>query len=127
VWDNDSSSRTFAGVDDGTGHPNPATAGPFGVVTYKYSTSTELDAFGARRTALSILTKTTGLSASVTTGSVPNPAIDSFDALDVLPPKERYDIPRLTQRVWVDTVTHPLDVTQAQSIQGRSTRTDPYT
>jgi hypothetical protein len=123
VWDNDSASPTYAGTDP-LNHPE--LAGPFGVVVYKYTTSTALDASGAAATARSILTSTTGLTSQATLGSLHNPAMDSYDALDVLNPKERYDIARPTQRMVVDTVTHPLDITQPQQIQGRSTRTDPY-
>jgi hypothetical protein len=123
VWDNDPASPTYAGPDP-LNHPE--LAGPFGVVVYKYTTSTALDAAGAAATARSILTKTTGLTAQATLGAVPNPAIDAYDALDVISPKERYDIARPSRRMVVDTVTHPLDIQQPQQIQGRSTRTDPY-
>jgi hypothetical protein len=63
----------------------------------------------------------------VSLGQVPNPAVDAFDVLDVMPPKERYDIARVLERHVADTVTHPLSLGTAQHIEGRSTRTDRCT
>ena len=56
---------------------------------------------------------------------VPNPAVDAFDTLDVLPPRQRYDIPRVVERHVADTVTHPLAPDGGgQRIEGRSTRAE---
>lgn len=167
AWDNDPQSATYAGPDP-IGRPD--LAGPFGVNVYNYSTSIPLDVSGAASTAGSILAKTVGLASQVSLTSVPNPGIDAFDVIDVLPPvrtvpsvtqnvvttvsggalvgaatvdsgvvdgtattvvNQRVTLAaaetRFTERHFVDTVTHNLDVTQAQQIDGRSTRTDSYT
>ncbi|MGZ4617186.1 MAG: hypothetical protein ACXV3F_00350 [Frankiaceae bacterium] len=124
VWDSDPNSPTYAGTNPAT---NPGSAGPFGIVPYHFDTPLLMDASAARQTGLSILYKTAGLASQVTLGAVPNPSIDAFDSLDVLPPRERYDIARVVERHIADTVTHQLDVTQPLHIDGRSTRTDPYT
>lgn len=124
VWDNDVNSPTYAGTDP-VAHPE--TAGPFGIVTYRFSTPLTLDAAGAQLTGRTILSRTVGAASQASIAGLPNPALDAFDALDVLGPQPRYDIPRSVARHIADTVTHSLDVTAPQQIQGRSTRTDPYT
>ncbi len=120
VWDTDPNSVTYAG----TNPPLAANVGPFGIVPYFYDTPLPLDVDAARTAGLTILSRTMGLASQVSLGQVPNPAVDAFDVIDVLPPKERYDIDRVLERHIADTVTHPLTVTSEQSIEGRSTRTD---
>jgi hypothetical protein len=121
VWDWDPASPTYAGT-----HPvdHPETAGPFGIVTFFHDTPLPLGNDGAFRTGLAILAREVGLASQVSLGQVPNPAVDAFDVLDVMPPKERYDIARVLERHVADTVTHPLTVGNEQQIDGRSTRTE---
>lgn len=165
VWDSDPTSPTFAGPNDGTTSPitHPELAGPFGVVVYNYDSSQPLSVSQARSTALAILAQVVGLASQATLGSVPNPAIDAFDVIDVMPPGpvtasvtgggaavfpgasifpgasvfpadgrprrvQWFASGRTVERHAVDTVTHPLVVggSNAQQIQGRSTRTDPF-
>ena len=122
VWDTDPNSPTYAGTDP-FGHPE--LAGPFGVVPYYHDTPLALGNFYAKKTGWTILSKTAGLASSVNLGQVPNPAVDAGDVIDVMPPKVRYDQPRILERHMADEVTHPLSG-EAQQITGRSTRTDPY-
>jgi hypothetical protein len=122
VWDNDPYSPTYAGTDP----PSAADAGPFGIVPYFYDTPLPLTVDQARAAGYTILARTTGLASQASAGQVPNPAVDAFDIFDVLPPEERYDIPRVLERHIADTVTHPLVVGPEQQIDMRSTRTDPY-
>lgn len=124
VWDSDPSSPTYAGPDP---IHRPGAAGPFGVVPYFFDTPLPLNVAGARATGLSILAKTVGVASQINLTTSHNPALDAFAVIDVLPPRERYDIARNLERHVVDTVTHPLDITQPVQITGRSTRTDPYT
>lgn len=138
VWDNDPASPTYAGTDP---VHSPGSAGPFGVSVYHYSTPLPLNSTQATATAKAILSQTVGLASSVSLGSVPNAAIDAMDVIDVLPPGSQTVVTgyvgsspvlvaestRAWERHMVDTVTHPLSVTQGQQIAARSTRTDPYT
>lgn len=127
VWDNDPASPTFAGP--GSWGPNPpaaSAAGPFGQAPYLYSDSNIPDAPSAIAAAAAILARTVGVASAVNLTSVPNPAVDAFDRMDVLPPAERADVLRSLERHIADTITHPLDVSQPTQIQGRSTRTDAY-
>lgn len=126
VWDSDSNSPTYAGpVGSGTAPPDPNSAGPFGLSTYLHADSAITDAATAQATARSILYRTTGISSQINASQVPNPAVDAWDALDVLPPPQQ-GVGRFLERHIVDQVTHGLDVTAAQQIQGRSTRSDSY-
>jgi len=127
VFDNDPNSQTY--VAGGTWGPTPPTVSPsssFGLVPYYFDTPLTMSAAGAIQAGAAVLYKTTGLASQVSVTAVHNPAIDAFDAIDVLAPRQRYDIPRAVERHVVDTVTHPLDVTRPQQIDGRSTRTDSY-
>jgi hypothetical protein len=124
VWDGLPSSPTYAG-------PNPIThpelAGPFGVVTYHFDTPLPLTASGARQAGLTVLARTTALAAQASATQVPNPAVDATDVVELLAPRERRDLSRAVERHMVATVTHSLDVTQSQTIQTSSTRTDAFT
>lgn len=82
VWDNDPTSPTYAGVDPVHG----IGVGPFGVVPYYHDTPLPLDANAAWHTGYSILLRVSGLASQVSLGQVPNPAVDAFDVLDVMPP-----------------------------------------
>jgi hypothetical protein len=123
VWDSDQFSTTYAGPDP---IGSPELAGPFGVVVYHFDTPLVMDEFAAKRTGYTILAKVVGLASQVSLTTVPNPAIDAGHAIDVLPPRERYDFQRVLERHVVDTVTHSLAVGGATQIDGRSTRTDAY-
>lgn len=121
VWDDDPASPTYAG-------PNPLAypasgAGPFGIVTRYYDTPVLSDVGSARAAGMSILARVSGLASQVSLSQVQNPAVDAFDVIDVLPLRERYDIPRVLERHVVDQVTHPL-LFGAQRIEGRSTRVE---
>ena len=126
VWDSDPTSRTYAGTAPQFG----TDAGPFGIVPYFHDTPLPLTIDGARAAGAAILARTVGLASQASMGQVPNPAVDAFDVLDVLPPEERYDIDRVLERHIADNVTHPLktdgDPAPAQNIDGRSTRADEY-
>lgn len=123
VWDANPSSPTYAGSNPFT---SPATAGPFGIVPHFHDTPLPLTATEARQTALTILARTVGLASQVSLEQGHNPAIDAFDTIEVLPPRERYDMARVIERHVVDSVRHPLTVDGTQHIDGRSTRSDPY-
>lgn len=94
VWDNDPGSPTYAGAGTGSGPtpPDPATAGLFGQVPHYHDTPVLLSAAAATATGATILTRVKGLASQVSLGSVPNPAIDAFDALDVLPAGWRTEV-----------------------------------
>lgn len=123
VWDNDPSSPTYAGPDP-LNHPE--LAGPFGVSVEHFSTPLEMTNGEAEVTGLTILARVCGLASQASMGQVPNPALDAFDVLDLLPPREEAAVPRTLERHVADTVTHPLEVegdpAPAQQIEGRSTR-----
>ena len=122
------SSSTYAGTNPDPASPGyaPETAGPFGIVPYFYTSPLFSHVDHARAAGFKVLARTVGLASQVSLGQVPNPAVDAFDVLDVLGPRERYDIPRVLERHVADTVTHPLSAGTAQSIDGRSTRTDEF-
>lgn len=171
-WDSDSSSPTYVAPGPWGPTPPASASSPFGLAVYYFSTPLPLDAPGARAAGGTVLSKTVGRASSVQMTSLPNPAMDAFDVLDVLAPGRPVTTiigrtgatvtpglapggatyPGMSQfpsgnvvtsggspivtvgssgsvleRHIVDTVTHPLDVTSPQSIQGRSTRTDAYT
>jgi hypothetical protein len=123
TWDGDVTSPTYAGTNPLT---NPGSAGPFGIVPYYFDSPVLTSPLAALHAARTILSRTTGLASQVSLGQVPNPAVDAFDTLDVMPPRERYDIPRVLERHVADTVTHPLTLGSPQQIEGRSTRSDIY-
>jgi hypothetical protein len=89
-----------------------------------HETSLPLSNDDAFRTGLAILSRVKGLASQVSLESVPNPAIDAFDVIDVLPPRQRYDLERVLERHVVDDVTHSLTLQETQ-IDGRSTRAEP--
>lgn len=129
-WDNDPGSPTFAGPGTGVGSaPPPASsAGPFGQVPDFLDTAVLLSTAAAQAAGKTRLTRVAGLASQVSSSSVPNPAADAFDVLDVLPPPERYDITRPTERHVADTLTHPLAIGSAAAlrIEGRSIRAEEY-
>lgn len=81
IWDNDPTSPTFAG----TNPPHAADASPFGIVPLYFDSIAD-NQLAALHAGRAILSRTVGLASSVSLGQVPNPAVDAFDALDVLPP-----------------------------------------
>lgn len=124
VWDTDPASPTYAGTNPQT---NPGSAGPFGIVPDTVDTPIAKTQAAAKVVGYRELYRRMGLASQVSLGSVPNPAIDAGDVIDVVPPRERYDIPRGVERHIVDTVTHPLAPGTAQHIDGRATRHDDLT
>jgi hypothetical protein len=121
VYDDDPQSPTYAGTDPLNA---PGTAGPFGIVPGYFDTPLNHTEVSARDAGRTILARVMGLTSSVSLGQVPNPAVDAGDVLEVVPPRERYDIPRVSELHMADNVAHPLTVGDATSIQGRSTRAD---
>jgi hypothetical protein len=122
VWDGDSSSPTYAGTDPLL---NPGSAGEFGIVPFFYSSPVLSSAGEAGAAGLSILSRTVGQASSVSLSDVPNPKLEAFHVIDVLPPTIPYGPTRELERHVVDTVTHPLTVDGGpQQIDARSTRTD---
>lgn len=121
AWDNDPASPTYAGPDP---IGDPTSAGLFGVVTHFFDTPLPLTDGQALEAAYTILASQTGFASQVSLGMVPNFAVDAGDVLDVLPPRERYDIARVLERHIADTVNYPLTEGGAVTIEGRSTRTD---
>jgi hypothetical protein len=129
VWDNDPDSPTYAGPGaGGSTPPNPALAGPFGLVPYKHRTPLDISATRARGIGRTILARTRGLASTVSLTQAPNPAQDAFDILDVVPSPEEGNAGRVAERQIADTITHPLviDDNAVQVIEGRSTRTDEF-
>jgi hypothetical protein len=121
VWDNNNLSPTYAGPDPLN---SPGLAGPFGVVV-DYLDSPNLGSVAeAQAAGLAQLARGLGLASQPSLGQVPNPAVDAFDAIDVLAPKENVGDSRVVERHVVDHVTHPLTVGPVQQIEGRQTRTD---
>jgi hypothetical protein len=119
VWDDNPLSPTYAGTDPRTA---PETAGPFGIVT-DYLDTPNLDTVDeATSAALARLARGQGLASQVSLGQVPNPAVDAFDSIDVMPPPETFNTSRVLERHVIDTVTHPLTLGADQHIEGRSVR-----
>jgi len=124
VWDNDPTSPTYAGPDP---KAHPELAGPFGVAPMYLDDPISSTVLQARTAGYRALYRATGLASQVSLTQVPNPAVDAFDALDVLAKRERYDIPRRVERHVADTITHPLTAAGVQRIEGRSTRAEDIT
>jgi hypothetical protein len=122
VGDTDPASPTYAGVAPFT---NPALAGPFGIVPYKYSSPLLNNVTQANKAARTILARVTGLAAQLSLTALRNPKLDALDVIDVLLPPEA-GVARTMERHIVERVTHPLTVDGSQDITGRGTRTDDY-
>lgn len=121
VWDDLAESPTYAGTNPQTA---PATAGPFGIVPY-FFTSPLLQTTGqAQGAGRAILNRVVGLNSQLSLSSIANRALDSFDVVDVLLPQERYDMPRPVERHIVDKVVHPLTPDGSQRLETRATRPD---
>lgn len=120
VWDNDSSSPTYAGSDPvvGTG------AGPFGVVPYFWSSPVMQHPSAAEVAGLAMLTSLRGLNAQLALTSVRNHALDALDSIAVTLPPETYGAPTVIERHFIDRVTHPLMPDGTQTIDTRSTKVD---
>lgn len=82
VWDSDPASPTYAGTNPMYG----VGVGPFGVVVDYFDSPILSSADEALAAGRTILARSTGLASQVSLGQVPNPAVDAFDVLDVLPP-----------------------------------------
>ena len=120
VWDDNPGSPTYAGTDPRTGEG----AGPFGIVTHRYSSSLLGTPAQAILAGLTILNRVRGLSKQLSLTASRNPTLDAGDAIDVLLPRERPDLPRVVERHIVNRITHPLTPGGVQSIETRSTRVD---
>ena len=120
VWDAEPASPTYAGTDPASG----AGAGPFGIVTYKYSSPLLESAGQAQGAGRSILNRVTGLNAQLSMTNVRNHALDALDPLTVVLPPDRPDWPPIIEAHIADKITHPLMADGAQQIDTRSTRTD---
>jgi hypothetical protein len=116
---------TYAGPDPLN---NPGAAGPFGVVPVFYSSPVLGSAWDALTAGTAILARTVGLASQVSLSAVPNPQVDAWHVIDVLPPKQPWAPDRVFERHVVDTVVHPLAFGDGSpmTITGRSTRSDPY-
>lgn len=129
VWDNVTTSVTFAGGGTGSGAvstiPDPSTAGPFGQRPAFYSSPLVTSASQAVNAGRALLAKSTGLAAQLSLSSISNPALDDGDTIKVLLPAERRDKQRPVEYHIVDTLTVPLVPTKTpMSIDTRSTRAD---
>jgi hypothetical protein len=120
VWDDDPSSPPPTRVRRRRCSPSGT---PFGIVPYYYDTPI-LNTAARPEGRADDPARVTGLASQVSLESVPNPAIDAFDALDVTTPAETWGGPVRLERHVVDTVTHPLVLGQAQHIDGRVPGTD---
>lgn len=116
-WDDDSQSPTYAGTNPLT---TPGSAGPFGINVKYESTSVPLNQGDANTVAKAGLYRSKGQRSQITVTTAPNPAADAFDVIDILPRRERYDIPRVVERHIIDDLTHSLTVKGVQNIVGRS-------
>jgi hypothetical protein len=126
VFDHDINSPTYAGTDPLN---DPGSAGPFGIVPMFYSSPIVGSVSEALTAGTAILAQTVGLASSVSLSAVPNPQVDAWDVIDVLPPAQQWAPDRVFERHVVDTVVHPLafgDSASPMTITGRSTRSDPY-
>jgi hypothetical protein len=121
AWDNNPLSPTYAGPDPVN---NPTAAGLFGISVYRHETPLALSNTQAFGLALQLVERETALAQQASWSMTPNPAVDSYDVFDVLPLRERYDIPRTVERHVADTATHPLTVGDGSTlnIDARSTR-----
>lgn len=105
AWDQATGSPTYAGTDPFSA---PGTAGPFGISVNYIDTPTDTDAAGASQAAQAELVRSIAPAQTVSLEQVPNPAVDAFDTVDVLPLRERRDLATVTERFIADDVTHPL-------------------
>jgi hypothetical protein len=121
VFDSDPLSPTFAGTNPASGANVP---GPFGVVPYFYSSPLLSTANQGNSAGEQILARVTGLNAQLSLTQVRNHALDSLDVVQVVLPKERFDLPRPVEVHIIDKITHPLSPSGTQSLETRATRTD---
>lgn len=107
VWDDNPLSPTYAGIDP---FGSPETAGPFGISVRYIDTPTDTDAAGALLAAQAELARSIGLASQTSVEQIPNPAMDSYDVLDVRRLPERRDMATVTERHVADDLTHPIVV-----------------
>lgn len=110
VWDNNSSSPTYAGSGTGAGStpPDPSTAGPFGQVPFRYTSPLLISEAMAQTAGATLLAKLSGLNAQIDLTSVPLPFLDDGDTITVTYPRERADLARVSERHIIDSMTVPL-------------------
>lgn len=114
AWDSNSASPTYAGTDP---FAHPETAGPFGISVKYIDTPTNTTASGALAAAQTELARSLALVQQASVEIAPNPAVDSYDLVDVRPPAESWGGSSQTTRYVVDTVTHPLTLDGGQGTQ----------
>lgn len=89
--------------------------GPYGQVPYFYTSASITTQAQADAAASGLLARTKGLTRSVSLSSIPNPALDAGDVVQVVFPDGTYE------RHIVDSLTIPLDPSEAMPIGTRST------
>jgi hypothetical protein len=117
VWDNDSTSPTYAGPDPVN---NPAGAGPFGVRPYRLTSSAFADPQQAHDAGVARLGLVSGQRSSLTITSMVNPGLEYGDTISVLLPPDPITGVRVTEAHLVESVTIPLAVDGVQAITTRS-------
>jgi hypothetical protein len=89
--------------------------GPYGQVPYFYTSASITTLTQAQSAATGLLARTKGLTRQVSLSSVPNPALDAGDVIQVVFPDASYE------RHVVDSLSIPLDPSEAMPIGTRST------
>lgn len=99
------------------------TTGPLGFVPEEWSSPSLRNSTQAQAAGLTRLRKRLGDAQTVSLSSVPNPALDSNDVIDVQYPQIDPNTSVPTELHILDSVTHPLlAYTNPQDMQTRSTR-----
>lgn len=117
VWDNVSTSPTYAGPDPVN---NPGAAGPFGVRVYRLTSSAMSDPQQAHDAAAARLGLVSGQQSSLTVTAAVNPGLEYGDTISVLLPPDPVTGVRVIEAHLIETVTVPLTVDGAQQITTRS-------
>lgn len=89
--------------------------GAYGQVPYFYTSASITSAALATSAATGLLARTKGLTRSVALSSIPNPALDAGDVIQVVFPDSRFE------RHVIDSLTIPLDPSSSMPIGTRST------
>jgi hypothetical protein len=130
VWDNDSTSLTYAGPGAGYGDytalPPASEAGPLGQRITRYSSPLVTTTEQAITAGQAILSRVTGLAAQLTLTSVPAPFLDDGDTIVVvLPPTDPLNLVGVSEVHIVDGFTVPLvPHRNPMPLTTRSTRPD---
>jgi len=130
VWDNDSTSATYAGPGAGSGPytslPAASTAGPLGQRIYKYSSPLITTTAQAIVAGQAILSRVTALASQVTGTSVALPFLDDGDTVVIdFPPTDPLSATGVSEVHIVDGFTVPLvPHRNPMPLTTRSTRPD---